>query len=159
MGTPATGLLSTYLRHLCQGHTLSLLRAGQQVWRRRWRWQAEPLAGGHCLPEQSTIYCECVARNSLYALAINLCLSLSTFRPISATIKRSPISYSSAHAVCLQAVSWRIVVHRFTSILNEFLFVHLPGAAGQSSENKNINIWDTLLPHKKSCVSGKWSFY
>lgn len=51
MGTPATGLLSTHLRHLCQGHTLSLLRAGQQVWRRRWRWQIESVAGGNCLPE------------------------------------------------------------------------------------------------------------
>ncbi|XP_052856631.1 dmX-like protein 2 [Drosophila gunungcola] len=40
--------------------------------------------------------------------------------------------------------------------LSDFVFLgscSLLASAGQSSENKNINIWDTLLPHKKSCVS------
>ncbi|XP_069965712.1 dmX-like protein 2 isoform X2 [Bactrocera oleae] len=41
-------------------------------------------------------------------------------------------------------------------LLSDFVFLgscSLLATAGQSSENKNINIWDTLLPHKKSCVS------
>lgn len=40
--------------------------------------------------------------------------------------------------------------------LSDFVFLgscSLLASAGQSSENKNINIWDTLLPNKKSCVS------
>lgn len=41
-------------------------------------------------------------------------------------------------------------------LLSDFVFLgscSLLATAGQSSENKNINIWDTLLPQKKSCVS------
>ncbi|XP_075155148.1 rabconnectin-3 alpha [Haematobia irritans] len=40
--------------------------------------------------------------------------------------------------------------------LSDFVFLgscSLLATAGQSSENKNIVIWDTLLPQKKSCVS------
>ncbi|XP_061395403.1 dmX-like protein 2 [Musca vetustissima] len=40
--------------------------------------------------------------------------------------------------------------------LSDFVFLgscSLLATAGQSSENKNIMIWDTLLPQKKSCVS------
>ncbi|XP_059222460.1 dmX-like protein 2 [Stomoxys calcitrans] len=40
--------------------------------------------------------------------------------------------------------------------LSDFVFLgscSLLATAGQSSENKNIIVWDTLLPQKKSCVS------
>ncbi|XP_030381698.1 dmX-like protein 2 isoform X2 [Scaptodrosophila lebanonensis] len=40
--------------------------------------------------------------------------------------------------------------------LSDFVFLgacSLLASGGQSSENKNINIWDTLMPHKKACVS------
>lgn len=151
VGPPAACLLAPYIRHLCQGDAVSLLGAGQQIWNRRWRRQAQSLAGGDRFAEQSFVHSELLCLLACNALHVFSSLSPSC-RVTSATTSPCPTLYFSA-----LAVSWLVV--SLSGIIKSYLSVSLTrhpfAIAGQSSENKNINIWDTLLPNKKSCVSGK----
>lgn len=44
-----------------------------------------------------------------------------------------------------------------SKVTSDFVFLgscSLIATTGHSSENRNVALWDTLLPHKKSLVTG-----
>lgn len=140
MGPSTSCLYTTTTRHICQSDTMPIFAAWKQIRHCRWWWQFEPVASQFSITSQSIVFRE------FFFFLFDFFSNLPTG------------SFS------FEIWNYHFIFHFFflqtyqchNKGIADFVFLgscSLVATAGHSSESKNVGLWDTLLPQKKSMVA------